>query len=153
MAATVHRAGTVCANCNREFGQGMACQFCSQLTGMPSGVRLSSVGRRFGAYLLDGLLAIVTLGIGWMIWSLIVWGQGYTPGKQLMKMKAVKLDTGESATWGTMFLREFVGKGIIGAIAIPITLGILAFMLLWDSKRQQVWDKVAGTVIVDGLAD
>jgi hypothetical protein len=37
-------------------------------------------------------------------------------------------------------------------VAIPITLGILAFMLLWDSKRQQIWDKVAGTVIVDGLA-
>lgn len=117
---------------------------------MPTGARLSSIGKRFGAYLLDAVLIVVTLGVGWAVWSLVVWKDGYTPAKQLMRMRAVRLDTGTTASWAQMFLREFVGKGIVGAVVIPITLGILLFMLLWDGKRQQVWDKVAGTVIVDG---
>jgi uncharacterized RDD family membrane protein YckC len=120
---------------------------------MPPGVELSSVGRRLGGYLLDFLLAIVTLFIGWLIWSLIVWNKSQTPGKQLLKMKTVKKDTGERATYGTMVLRELVGKWIIvdaaiGSLCFIATI-VLDFMLLWDKDRQQLWDKIAGTVIVD----
>jgi uncharacterized RDD family membrane protein YckC len=122
-------------------------------TPMPPGVELSSVGRRLGGYLLDVLLAIVTLFIGWLIWSLIVWSKSQTPGKQLLKMKTVKKDTGERATYGTMVLRELVGKWIIvdaliGSLCFVATI-VLDFMLVWDRDRQQLWDKIAGTVIVD----
>lgn len=56
-----------CPSCQRESGVGVACYFCDQVEGLPVGVHLSSAGRRFGAYLLDGLLLFVTLGIGWLI--------------------------------------------------------------------------------------
>src|SRR5206468_6518647 len=47
-------------------------------------VPLASPGKRFGAYLLDLLLIIVTLVIGWLVWLFIDWGKGQTPGKQLL---------------------------------------------------------------------
>jgi len=92
--------------------------------GIPAGMELSSVGKRLGGYLLDLLLVIVTLVIGWIVWSLIVWGRGQTPGKQLLKMRCVKLSTGRRATWGTMALREFVGKYLIMTLISTVTAGI-----------------------------
>jgi len=109
---------------------------------------LSSPGKRLGAYLLDNLLYIATLGIGWLIWSLIIWKDGYTPAKKLLGMRVVRLDTSQPATWGWMALRELIGK-FVGGLAGVLTLGVLYFMLLWDDKNQQLWDKIAGTVVVE----
>ena len=47
-----------------------------------------------------------------------------------------------------MFLREIVAK-FIGSIVVTLTFGILLFMLIWDRDNQQVWDKIAGTIVVD----
>lgn len=149
VAAPTMRA---CPTCSRDWGAGTACQFCSQVDGMPHGVSLSSPGRRFGAYLLDGVLIVVTLFIGYAIWSLVVWSKGTSPGKQLLGMKVVRLRDGRVAGWGTMFVREFVGKSIIGWIVGLVSFGILNFMLLWDRNNQEVWDKVVGTIVVDDRA-
>ena len=59
---------------------------------------LASKGRRFGAYLLEIPLTIVTLGIGYIIWMLIVWARGQTPAKQLLKMRVVRLEERRAAT-------------------------------------------------------
>ena len=40
---------------------------------------LSSRGQRFGAFLLEIPLAIITLGIGYLIWALIVYSEGRLP--------------------------------------------------------------------------
>src|SRR6476661_4276701 len=53
-------------------------------TSPPATVRLSSAWRRLGGYLLEGLLILLTLLIGWLVWSIIVWGRGQTPAKQLL---------------------------------------------------------------------
>ncbi|HEY7729340.1 MAG TPA: RDD family protein [Gaiellaceae bacterium] len=118
---------------------------------------MASVGRRFAGYLLDVLLFIVTLFIGWFIWSLIVWAHGTTPGKQLLKMRCVYLANNRRATWGRMALREFVGKFLIMQVIGLVTLGIgpliLYFMLLWTKKRQELWDLVADTIVVHDPMD
>lgn len=113
------------------------------------GAPLSSAGKRLGAYLLDGfVLAPVTLFIGWVIWSLIVWSKGQSPAKQLLGMRCVRLETARAATWGTMALRELVGKLLLGAITGGITTLISAFMIL-GTRRQGIWDKIANTTVVD----
>jgi uncharacterized RDD family membrane protein YckC len=121
--------------------------------GIPAGMELSSVGKRLGGYLLDLLLFVVTLGVGWIIWSLVVWARGQSPGKQILKMKCVKIKTGRRATWGTMALREFVGKYLVMSLISAATAGIgtivLYFMLLWTQKRQELWDFIADTIVVD----
>ena len=118
------------------------------IQGQYGGVGLSNVGMRLGAFLLDVLLAIVTLFIGWLIWSLIIWGRGQTPGKQLLNMRVVKKDTGQAASWGTMFLREIPCKFIIGLVA-SITIFIVYLWPLWDKENQELWDKMVDTVVVD----
>ena len=114
---------------------------------------VSSVGKRLGAYALDTLLGIVTLFIGWLIWSFVIWGSSQTPAKQILKMKTVEIETGRRASYGKMFLREFVGKWLIVGVLIGgacfIASLVLDFMLLWDKDRQQLWDKVASTIVVD----
>jgi uncharacterized RDD family membrane protein YckC len=138
--------------CGRDWGSGAVCQFCSQVDGLPSGIHLSSPARRFGAYLLDLIVATFTLYIGWLIWAIIVWSRGQSPGKQILGMRCVKLGTGTKATWGTMFVRDFVCKGLLFGILAVFTFGIgliLYFWLTWDSKNQELWDKMVGTIVVD----
>jgi len=124
----------------------------AQNTPLPPGVVVSSVGKRLGGYALDVVLAIATLFIGWLIWSLIVWGDSTSPAKQLLHMKVVKKDSGLRASYGTMALRELVGKLLIMSVlsfVCAIVPLVLDFMLLWDQDRQQLWDKIAGTIVVD----
>ena len=128
----------------------------AQNTPLPPGVVVSSAGKRLGGYLLEVVLVIFTLVLGWLIWSLIVWGQSTSPAKQLLKMKVLKKDTGLRASYGTMALRELVGKWLImtalWAFCFLIPL-VLDFMLLWDKDRQELWDKIAGTIVVDDPSD
>jgi len=144
-----------CPQCgNPMFQDQFACTACGQVQLLPLGTVLTPAARRLGQYLLEILLAIVTLVIGWIIWSLIVWGRGQTPAMQVLHIRAVKSSDGQTATWGTMFLREFVAKGllmgIVSAVFFPAWI-VLAFMLLWDKQRQEVWDKIAGTLVVNNL--
>ena len=144
----VPNTGNPCPNCNRDWGAGVACQFCDQVGGLPVGVHLASPAKRFGGYLLEGVLAVVTLGIGWLVWAFIVFGRGQTPAKQLLGMRVVQLRKGQTASWGTMFLREFIAKWIVGLLSF-FTLGIINFWLIWDKNNQELWDKVVGTIVVN----
>jgi len=113
-------------------------------------VKLSSPLRRLGAYLLDLLLAVVTLFIGWLIWSLIVWARGQSPGKQLLGMRVIRSDSHVVVGWGRMALRELVCKGVIGIVASLTVFGFVAYLwLLWDDENQELWDKMATTLVVD----
>jgi uncharacterized RDD family membrane protein YckC len=118
--------------------------------GMPGGapaLQLTSRGKRFGAYLLEGLLVIVTLFIGWLIWSVIAWGKGQTPAKQVLGMRVVKLDERRPATMGEMALRELVGKFLLAMVPFYTLVG--AIFVLTDDNNQGLWDKIAGTTVVE----
>ena len=119
--------------------------------GLPGGpLMLTSNGKRFGSYLLEGLLIIVTFFIGWFIWWLIVWSKAQTPAKQLMKMRVVKIDENRPATYGEMALRELVGKVLLGWFTGGITTLVGGIMILADDKgHQALWDKIATTTVVD----
>jgi hypothetical protein len=144
----VSMAARPCPSGGRAWGAGVACQFCDQVEGLPNGVHLSSPARRLGGYLLEGVLAVVTLGVGHLVWSLIVYARGQTPGKQVLKMRVVSLRRGVRATWARMFLREWIAKPV-GGILCALTLGIRYFWLIWDGPNQDLWDKIAGTIVVN----
>jgi uncharacterized RDD family membrane protein YckC len=117
---------------------------------LPASLVLSSPWRRLGASLLDTLLGVVTLFVGWLIWSLIVWNRGQTPAKQLLGMRTIDRESLHSAGWGRMLLRELPCKLVISIVASVTLLGfILYFWLLWDGERQELWDKMAGTLVVN----
>lgn len=110
---------------------------------------LATPGRRFLGYLLYFVLFIVTLGIGYIIWDVILWQKGQTPAYKIMKMQVVRKDTGQPATGGTMFLRGFVGGIAQGLLNYVIVGEVLWFMPFWDKDNQMLWDKISGTVVLD----
>jgi len=143
--------------------------FESSSGGFPPPVRPTTVepcgnGIRLGAALLELLLFIVTCGIGWLIWSIVLWQQSTTPAKKILGMKIVDSKTGVPATMNQMVMRELVIKlvlivalnyvGTFVGVDFTIGLGNLVtlasgIMVLASASRQAVWDHVAGTVVVD----
>lgn len=142
-----------CISCGRDPGVGQACQSCRHVTGMPAGISLSTPGRRFGGYVLEGVLMVVTLGIGWLVWVIFFTAKhGQTPAKQLLGMRVVKTQSHKVAGWGDMFVRDVVYKNVISAAVVFFTFGLFAisyFWLLWDRNNQQLWDKMGATIVVD----
>ena len=117
---------------------------------LPESVRLSSAWGRLGGNLLEGLLMVVTLFVGWVVWSVIVWGRGQTPAKQLLGRRVVGRDSLTPVGRGRMFVRELLCKGLIGVVSNLTLVGfVVYFWLLWDSDRQELWDKRAGTIVVN----
>jgi uncharacterized RDD family membrane protein YckC len=114
---------------------------------LPDGTQLASVGRRIGAYFLAIPLAIVTLGIGYVIWGLIVWGNGQTPALQVLGMRCWRPETNRVAGFWYMALREIVGglvEGILGFIT-----EITSFVLMVAGReRKAIHDYIAGTVVL-----
>ena len=89
------------------------------------GFRYASFQHRLGAYALDAVLSVITLGIGWLIWSFIVWGEGQTPGKRILKIRVRHFETGAVATWGHMAVRELLVPVTV-LIASSLTSGLAA---------------------------
>jgi uncharacterized RDD family membrane protein YckC len=109
--------------------------------------QLASAGSRIGAALLDILLMIVTLFIGWLIWSIVLWKQSTSPAKKMLGMTVVDGNTGAPATIKQMVMREVLGKWVVGSVAGIVTLASL--VMLWATpRRQAVWDYIGTTVVV-----
>ncbi len=114
---------------------------------LPQGVALASIGRRIGAWFLSIPLVIVTLGIGYVIWGLIVWDRGQTPALQVLGMRCWRPETQRVSGWWWMALREIVGRFAEGILSI-ITL-LTSFILMCATKeRKSLHDLIAGTVVL-----
>jgi hypothetical protein len=93
---------------------------------------------------LRGLADELGFGFGWASLYLTVmlsWWKGQTIGKRIMKIRVVRLD-GEPITWWAAFERA-------GGYAAGVATGLLGFaQVFWDSNRQAIHDRIAGTVVV-----
>jgi len=114
---------------------------------LPQGTVLANPGRRIGAYFLAFPLIVITLGIGYLIWGLIVWANGQTPALQVLGMRCYRPEDNRVAGFGWMALREIVG-GILEAILWIITLLISFIFMLTRPDRRTLHDLVAGTVVL-----
>jgi uncharacterized RDD family membrane protein YckC len=101
----------------------------------------AAAGGNSAGLLFIGLLAIVGLEV-------YFWTKGQSPAKAMLGMRCVNAQTGQPATFGTMLLREVVGKALLGGISFGITSIVSCFMIL-GADRQGIWDKIATTVVVD----
>jgi uncharacterized RDD family membrane protein YckC len=114
---------------------------------LPNGTALASSGRRIGAFFLAIPLSIITLGIGYLIWGLIVWGNGQTPALQVLGMRCWRPEDGRVATFWWMALREVVGRLIDGILWVITELVSFIFMLSRPDRRT-LHDLIAGTVVL-----
>ena len=114
---------------------------------LPNGTELAGVGRRIGAWFLTIPLVIVTLGVGYIIWGLIVWGNGQTPALQVLGMRAWRPETNRVAGFWFMALREIPGR-IINHVFGIFTL-LTSFVLFVAGKEHKaLHDWLAGTVVL-----
>jgi len=114
---------------------------------LPQGVELASSGRRIGAYFLAIPLAIVTLGIGYVIWGLIVWANGQTPALQVLGMRCWRPEDGRVPGFWWMALREVVGR-LLESIVWVITSTVSFIFMLTRPDRRCIHDLIAGTVVL-----
>lgn len=90
----------------------------------------ASVQHRLGGYALElalMLTSVFTLFLGWIVWNLVMWGQGQTPSKQILKLRVYSLDTGKPASWGHMAVRQFLIPLAFSCVYIPFFVSAMAF--------------------------
>lgn len=125
-------------------------------------IRATGLGRRVNGWLIELFLwsAVITLpaiinaaagtprllvwvvSLAWLIFNLVLWTRGLTPGKLILGDQVV--DTrGVRAGFWRMALRETIGKFISG-----IVFGLGFFWILEDKDQQGWHDKIAGTLVV-----
>ena len=161
-----------CRSCQAEVQPGIRwCTMCHTSLAETGG-RLASPGKRLGAYVLDvvipfaaifimigvagagaasgssgglglGFFSAFAMLIAYAVWALMLFAKGTTPGKNILGMRVVK-ENGETAGFGTMLVREWIGKLISGML---LSLGFL--WILFDRDRQGWHDKLASTFVVE----
>jgi uncharacterized RDD family membrane protein YckC len=114
---------------------------------LDTGVVPCGNGVRFGALLLDSLLFVVTCGIGWLIWDIVLWQQSTSPAKKMLNLKIVDINTGAPASMVQMLLREGLGKIVLSAITGIVGI-VSAILILVVPSRQGVWDYISKTTVV-----
>lgn len=87
-----------------------------------------------------GTIVNIILGLGYVVVYQAKAGQ--TLGKKVLGVKVVDV-AGKTPSMLTFFLREVLGKTVSSLILL---IGYL--MILWDSKKQGLHDKIAGTYVV-----
>ncbi len=145
-----------CPSCGRAEPAGaIFCTVCYQFLDAPQGVRAADLGRRVMAFIIDVLLSIFLLLIGWLIWLLFTARDGQTPGKRLLSIRAVRAD-GTPCDWGWTILRELgikiaVFRILLWIVPVVGLIGWVADMLwpFWDRDRQALHDKIMKTVVID----
>ena len=137
---------------------------------------LATPGHRIGAIAVDIGLYIVTFGIGYFIWNLIVMAQGQSPGKQILKVRVMSEVTNKPANWGHMAIRNFLipmamalpflipyfvwvfkdfSYNLSGVVLLGLSFGIYVAILILDivwlfgSKRKRLIDYWAKTFVVN----
>ena len=118
----------------------------------PTTLRYATFQHRLGALVLDVVLMNITFGIGWMIWSFVVWGEGQTPAKKILKMRTFNATNGCPVSWGHMAVREFLVPLTVwfailftsGIAAVAwITIEIVFYFTKGNRTLRDIWVKTA----------
>ncbi|MGH3277711.1 MAG: hypothetical protein ACRDNW_01050 [Trebonia sp.] len=109
---------------------------------LPHGVRLASRGQVAAAWFLGLALFIVTLGIGYVTWSLFAWGQGRSPAQRMLGLRCWLPESRQVAGREQMAGRQLIGFGLNGQL--------LAGFFIWLTSKEQrsVGDYFAHTVLL-----
>ena len=127
-------------------------------------LRLASSQHRIASLLLETVLFSLTLGIGWLIWSLFTWKTGQSPAKKILKIRVFHVETNQPVTWGHMAIYEFLcnlSLNLVAALIYMMTFGLLGplpFLVLWlidfcwywkDGKKRTLRDNFVKVVVVN----
>ena len=121
--------------------------------GLPANVTAASPWERLASYLVEAVLMVLTLWIGWAIWASMLAPRGQTPAKKLLKHRVISAESIRPVGFGNMFFMRGLLAGFVAVIASSLTLGIILLMPFWDKRNQNIWDKISGTYVVSDPTD
>ncbi len=159
-----------CPSCKKEIvPDSVFCSWCSDFVPSSGQGKKANLFRRWVAWVLDlaipvvlyvaavaivgsmskdlGTVVAIVLPIAYLVWFLTLLPKGVTPGKKLMGLQVVNHQTGAIPGFGTMFVREIVGRFISG-----LGGGIGYLWAIFDKNAQAWHDKIAGTVVLKTAA-
>jgi hypothetical protein len=117
----------------------------------------ASLGRRIGALALTVLLLIVTLVIGWLVWSVFEWRHGRTPSYRLLGLRVVRRSDERPIGVGRSLLRSGICCPVMVVPTVVIG-GLIGFCFamgasppdgLLTQPRTAPWDFVTATKVLD----
>jgi hypothetical protein len=120
-------------------------------------VPAASLGRRIGALALTVLLLVVTLVVGWLVWSVFEWRKGLTPSYRLLGLQVVGRSDEQPIGWVRSFLRSGVCCPVMvvptvvigGLVGICFALGASPPDGLLVRPQTAPWDFVTATKVLD----
>jgi uncharacterized RDD family membrane protein YckC len=109
---------------------------------IPQGVRPAPKGRVAASWFLAVGLFIATLGVGYLTWAAVTWGQGQTPAQWMLGLRCWRPDLRRPADRGQMAIRQVTGLFLNGQLLIG--------PLIWLGSRSlnSVGDVFAGTAVL-----
>jgi RDD family len=116
----------------------------------------ASVGTRIKALLLTPLLIVVTLGVGWLAWSVVEWCSGRTPSYRRTKLRVVRKSDGKPIGLGRSVLREACCALLLVPTLVACFFLALSFALgasppegVFGQSRHAPWDLLTRTDVVN----
>jgi len=120
-------------------------------------LQVATPGKRFLAWALNWLIAAFSFGIVWLIWWIIIFKKGLTPGRQIMKLKVIDIRSLEEVSLKRVFIRGtilyFLLFNFICSILGSIFFGLgflfltISSTLMFGKSRQALWDLLTNTTI------
>jgi RDD family len=119
----------------------------------PKAARLDTRAR---ALLLTPILIVVTLGIGWLVWSVAEWRHGSTPSYRRTGLRVVRRSDGRPIGLWRSALRELCVLVLLLPTLVVCSLLALAFVMgasapdgLLRQPRAAPWDVLTRTEVAD----
>ena len=116
----------------------------------------ASVGTRIKALLLTPLLIVVTLGVGWLAWSIVEWRSGRTPSYRRTNLRVVRKSDGKPIGLGRSVLREACCALLLVPTLVACFLIAFSFVMgasppegIFGQSRHAPWDLLTRTDVVN----
>jgi hypothetical protein len=117
----------------------------------------ASFGTRMEALLLTVFLVLGSLGVGWLVWTLLEWRHGRTPSYRLLHLRVVSRSDGRPIG----LARSIVRNGILCTVLLVPTVVVccvlaVAFVMgasppdrVLAQPQTAPWDRLTRTQVID----
>jgi hypothetical protein len=121
-----------------------------------AGLPEAGFGVRIRALLLTFALVVATLGLGWLVWSVLEWRRGSTASFRLSGFRVVRRSDGTPIGLGRSIVRNALLCGIL-LIPTIVACVVVAFAFvmgasppddLFRKPRNAPWDRLTKTMVV-----
>lgn len=100
----------------------------------------AGVATRLGCALLEVVLFVAGLGVGWVVWWVALWSRGGTPARSILHLDLVRAGASTAPTLRRTAARELMAKALLPAAPVSA--------LVFLAGRRGLWDRVTGTTVV-----